>query len=106
MDERELGDPRAAIQEENALERARARSFWQFVSELAAMRGYIPEERRKMSGVRHVFESPRHECSSCGADFLEAESAATCCPVVDTHFCCYTPCGPECTNTLAIGGEG
>jgi hypothetical protein len=29
-------------------------SFWQSVSELAAMRAQIPEERRALSGVRHA----------------------------------------------------
>jgi hypothetical protein len=29
--------------------------FWQSVSELAAMRDLIPEERRRMSGVLEVF---------------------------------------------------
>lgn len=28
--------------------------FWQSVSELAAMRAHIPEERRALSGVRHA----------------------------------------------------
>ena len=31
--------------------------FWQSVSELAAMREHIPEERRALSGVRSVFRS-------------------------------------------------
>lgn len=32
--------------------------FWQSVSELAAMRGRIPQERRAMSGVR---DAVRHD---------------------------------------------
>jgi hypothetical protein len=30
------------------------KNFWQSVSELAAMRQHIPEERRALSGVRHA----------------------------------------------------
>jgi hypothetical protein len=37
------------------------KSYWDSVTELAAMREHIPEERRKFSGVREMFESKPEE---------------------------------------------